>query len=55
MLMYLSALYEVLRNLEPAVVETTSQDVNGGAGEEEIVRTTTSVVVEVCNNLPTRT
>jgi hypothetical protein len=47
MLMYLSALYEVLHNLEPAVVETTSQEVSKGPGEEGIVKTTTSFVVEV--------
>ncbi|CAB4006965.1 dystonin-like isoform X1, partial [Paramuricea clavata] len=46
MLMYLSALYEVLRNLEPAVVDTTSEEVSEGPGEEGIVKTTTSFVVE---------
>ena len=28
MLMYLSALYQVLRNLEPAVIETTVREVS---------------------------
>ena len=42
MLMYLSSLYEALRNIEPAVVQTETR--------EEIVRTTTSAEVEVCNN-----
>ncbi|XP_028414728.1 nuclear anchorage protein 1-like isoform X2 [Dendronephthya gigantea] len=48
MLMYLSALYEVLRNLEPAVVETTTttQEVSEEPGEEGIVKSTTSFVVE---------
>lgn len=48
MLMYLSALYEVLRKLEPAVVETTSQEVSEEPGEGGIVKTTTTYVVEVC-------
>ena len=47
MLMYLSALYEVLRNLEPAVVETTTREVSEVPGEEGIVKTTTSFAVEV--------
>ena len=49
MLMYLSALYEVLRNLEPAVVETTTttQEVSEEPGKEGIVKSTTSFVVEV--------
>jgi hypothetical protein len=44
MLMYLSALYEVLRNLEPAVVQTTSREVSEEPVEEGITSTTTSYV-----------
>ena len=42
MLMYLSALYEVLGKLEPAVIETTSTVVSEEPVDEGIGKTTTS-------------